>query len=1094
MSEALPKRREVKTSHGGGVRLALALLALCVSVCAQGQRPHAQKPLAGTTDAGGAAHARATQAFAEGERLRAQWTADSLRRAVAKYEEALRFWGLTRDTSAEVNVLNVIGDVQFSVGDVAAALVNYEKALASSRLAADRRGEALSLNNVCYARVFIGEAKKALDLCNTALSISRELNDAGLEGQTLGSLGKVYYSLSEMGRALELFAEALPRLRAAGLQQKEAQALLNAGYTHANLSDATRALAAYEEALPLWRAAGDKRGEALTLGALGHLYNKLEEKQKALELYDRTLRLFRAMGDRYGEANTLNGMAFIYRRLGERAAALDYYTKALGLYRLVNHRTGQALALISCGRVYNDLGNYTSALDNFRQAFDISRGLGDPLVESYALGYLGRLYYTQGDRAKALEYYERALELNRVGKDAREEAYTLNNIGYVHAGLGDRTKALDYFQRSLALNEQVSDPGGASLNYYSIARAERDNGRLEEARAAISKALEVSEKLRTKLTGQDSRANFFATVHQQFELYLDVLMRLDRARPDEGFEALAFETAERSRARSLLEALAEARANIRQGVETDLLDRESDLQRRINAKTEQRIQLASGKTSGEALAASERELEALTTEYERVQGQIRASSPRYAALVQPVPLTLREIQQKVLDADTLLLEYALGEERSFMWAVTPDRVKGFELPARAEVERAAGRVYELLTAPNRTLKGETWQQKAARVARAESEYTEAADALGRMLLGPVAGELGEKRIVVVADGALQYVPFAALPEPSGVGGQGPGVGGRGSGNRAGVDDAAARAAQNEASSSKDNAPTSDRPTAHGPQPLILKHEVVSLPSASVLALMREELRGRRPAPKSVAVLADPVFDRADDRLASLKTVGLRRRDTAASARTGAISALRDFDGLGQGEGIGRLPFSRREAEAIMRSAPTGEGMLALGFRASRAVATSGELSQYRIVHFATHGLLNSKSPELSGVVLSLYDETGRDQDGFLQLHEIYNLSLPAELVVLSACQTALGKDVRGEGLIGLTRGFMYAGAPRVVASLWKVDDAATAELMGEFYHSMLTEGMRPAEALRAAQRRMLQQPRRQSPYYWAAFTLQGEWR
>ena len=281
-------------------------------------------------------------------------------------------------------------------------------------------------------------------------------------------------------------------------------------------------------------------------------------------------------------------------------------------------------------------------------------------------------------------------------------------------------------------------------------------------------------------------------------------------------------------------------------------------------------------------------------------------------------------------------------------------------------------------------------------------------------------------------------------------------------------------------------------------PLIVEHEVVSLPSASVLALMRDELRGRRPAPKSVAVLADPVFESDDERLAQAATQGGRRRDDGGNSPDAAAAgvvqrALRDFGEPGEGAGIARLPFSRREAEAIMASLPAGEGMLALGFRASRATATGQELSHYRIVHFATHGLVNGEHPELSGIVLSLFDERGRRQDGFLQLSEIYNLNLPADLVVLSACQTALGKEVRGEGLIGLTRGFMYAGAPRVVASLWKVDDAATARLMAEFYRAMLGEGKRPADALRAAQVYMWRQNQWHSPYYWAAFTLQGEW-
>jgi CHAT domain-containing protein len=205
-----------------------------------------------------------------------------------------------------------------------------------------------------------------------------------------------------------------------------------------------------------------------------------------------------------------------------------------------------------------------------------------------------------------------------------------------------------------------------------------------------------------------------------------------------------------------------------------------------------------------------------------------------------------------------------------------------------------------------------------------------------------------------------------------------------------------------------------------------------------------------------------------------------------------MTALRDV-GLGQDGKLGRLTYSRQEARAIAGAVQAQQSFSALDFKASRETATSPELSKYRIIHFATHGVLDLEHPELSGIVLSMVDEKGQPQDGYLRLHEIYNLNLPAELVVLSACQTGIGKQIKGEGLIALTRGFMYAGAKSVVASLWKVDDAATAELMGEFYKEMFTNKLKPAAALRAAQITMSKKKNRQSPYYWAGFFLQGEW-
>jgi CHAT domain-containing protein len=196
----------------------------------------------------------------------------------------------------------------------------------------------------------------------------------------------------------------------------------------------------------------------------------------------------------------------------------------------------------------------------------------------------------------------------------------------------------------------------------------------------------------------------------------------------------------------------------------------------------------------------------------------------------------------------------------------------------------------------------------------------------------------------------------------------------------------------------------------------------------------------------------------------------------------------------EGAGFSRLLYSRTEAGKILALVGDAQQRLAaLDFAANRETATGAEIAKYRYLHFATHGLLNESHPELSGIVLSLVDEQGQPRDGFLKLSEIYNLKLSADLVVLSACQTALGKQVKAEGIIGLTRGFMYAGAPRVVASLWKVQDDATAELMANFYRAMLREGKRPAEAMRVAQVAMLNKRNWRSPFYWAAFVLQGDW-
>jgi CHAT domain-containing protein len=298
---------------------------------------------------------------------------------------------------------------------------------------------------------------------------------------------------------------------------------------------------------------------------------------------------------------------------------------------------------------------------------------------------------------------------------------------------------------------------------------------------------------------------------------------------------------------------------------------------------------------------------------------------------------------------------------------------------------------------------------------------------------------------------------------------------------------------------KPSRPVAPRPLR--PVPLITAHEIVNLPSASALALIRREAAGRPEANRILAALADPVFEANDPRLAAVKKTALPKgsiafaRSAKSTSATSAppselIRSARSF----HRDGFGRLMFSNEEAEYITGYAPRSATLKATGFEANRQLVASGKLSRYRIIHFATHGLINSEHPELSGLVLSLVDENGKPQDGFLRMSEIFNLQLPADLVVLSACQTAIGKEINGEGLVGLTRGFMYAGAERVVASLWQVDDEATSQLMRYFYRCMLKEGLRPAAALRAAQIEMSKSSRWSSPYYWAGFVIQGEWR
>jgi CHAT domain-containing protein/Tfp pilus assembly protein PilF len=1018
------------------------------------------------------------RAFQEAEQLRARGDAESLRKAIEKYQEAISAYRAAGDRKGEAQTLTVtalvyqvlgekekaldcysralalheqLGDRDYQIqtlngialvykdlGNPRKALEYLEQALPIAQGSKERQGEATTLHNMGLVYYTLGEKLKSIDYCNKALVLQRALGNKRGEANLLGAIGVTYASMGESRTALEYYNQALSIFRSIEDRRDETMCLLAIGRLNQSMDDYGKALDYYNEAAGLARTLKDRAAEAATLLNIASIFEATGEFQKAIESYNNALRLHRDVGYRPGEAADLGNLGGVYRSLGDYEKALDLYTQALSLQRAVQSRTGEATALENLGSIQLRLGDSQSALDSLTQSVSLRRALGERRGEAAALNGLGQVYLSTSNYEKATELFNQALTLNREVGSRRGEALSLTGLGQVYARLGDHEKAINTCDQGLSIFKAIGDRGGEASTLHTIARIERSRGNIAAARSRVEYALQIIESLRSTLFDQTLRASYLASAQEAYETYIDVLMRLHKEDPSAGYDAAALQASERARARGLLELLTESAADIRQGVDPALLERERSLQHALNIKANRQRQLLAAKHTPEQAAAALKELDSAAAEYQNVEAQIRSSSPRYAALTQPAPLSIAEIRQQVLDPTTLLLEYSLGDERSYLWVVSSTSITSHELPGREAVESAARRFYELSKS-----NGDM------------DQIAEAASGLSQMLLAPAAAQLGTTRLLIVANGALQYVPFAALPVPG------------------------LQASPN------------GRLPSSASLSLIAEHEIITLPSASTLAVLRRETAGRVPVEKAVAAIADPVFGTLDPRVDSTLPPPARKRP----------DTFQDFERAGRELGVTgadaqfpRLLGTRREAEAVLALAAEGDSKRALDFAASRATATSPELSRYRVVLFATHALLNNSHPELSGIVLSLVDEQGKPQDGFLRLHDIYNLKLPAEVIVLSACQTGLGKDVKGEGLVGLTRGFMYAGARRVVATLWKVDDKATAELMKLFFEGLLKAKLRPAEALRTAQINLAKQRPWQSPYYWAAFVLQGEWK
>jgi len=848
-----------------------------------------------------------------------------------------------------------------------------------------------------------------------------------------------FNQLSDFRNMLKYAKEALALAQKAHDRPLEAVLENFVGGASNALGDVKDALAHYERAVLLARET--RTSEASALNNIGAVYSEVSDQQKALEYFQQALPLYKSFANQFAEGITLSNIGNSYNKLGEPQKALDYLQQALPKFRALGSKNPESLTLLNMGNAYSRMCDYEKALSYFNQARTIQQQTGNKAQEADTFDQLGVLYSQQNQAQKALEYHQQALQLQRASGNVRREGISLSNLGHVYTVLGRTAEGLDHFDQALAIFRRLGDLNNTAVTLEGRARAEQKRGNLVESRKNIEESLALIETVRAQTGSQQHRASYLASREKAYEFFVDLLMQQHAKDPGKGYDAEALQVSERGRARSLTEMLNEAHVDILHGVDAGLVQKEREIRLSLNAKAQRQIQLTAQKGKQEDIDALNKEISALEDDYQQVQVAIRRASPAYAGLMQPQPLGLKGIQEQ-LDANTILLEYSLGDERSYLWAVTQNSLKTYELPKRDDVAKVAQQVYQSMVARSVVKPVETPAQRQARIVAADEQFQKAASELARMIIAPATAELGTKRLVVIADGALQYVPFAALP-------------------------------------------------VNGP--LVVNHEIVSLPSASSLAIQRQTLANRQPAPKGIAVVADPVFSTADVRF---KNSG-GAKDVAHAAASNATDT-RILEHLSGGPmngqlAIRRLPFTRQEAEQILAVAPAGANFKAIDFRANRATATSGELSQYRYVHFATHGYLDTTTPSLSAIVLSMIDEQGKPQDGFLRAHDIYNLHLPAELVVLSACETGLGKDVRGEGLDGITRGFMYAGARRVVVSLWNVNDKATASLMHRLYLGMLRGNKTPAAALRAAQIEMLRSKQWQSPYYWAPFVMQGEW-
>ena len=872
-----------------------------------------------------------------------------------------------------------VGERERAAAEVSARLVEADRALAH------------------------GHEEQTREQLEAALAAAQRAGDSDLTAVVLSRLGWFERDLSRFPDALAHFEAA----RRIWLGQPQEAPLFNwIALCRYDSSDSPGAMQAAGEAVILGRRLsklGIRSQEAAALNNLGFAYTALGEPGQARFALRQAIEIGRELDALADLSRALVNSGDLELDYGSLQRAHQHYIEALEVAVRSGDIREEANALHKLGNARRHLGLPGHGVGELRRALRLALRAGDRLIAARAELSLGAALELEGDLDGALATFESARR-RADGVAPRLAANAAASAGPLLESRQRLHLALERYASALETYVEREDALGEISVRSRIARVHETKGDLERALTEIEGVLEDIESVRRKPLSSEGRIKFLAAQRESYELAVRVLMALHEQHPAQGYVGRAAAVVERTRARALVDDVAAPAPDAHGNPEFDERARlaAGELRERHH---ERRVLLEQG-GAADRLAEIEAEIPFLERDLDEARAEARQLDPRLAP---PEPLGL-EGMQALLDEKTLLLVYSLGEPQSHLWIVRRDGIVARPLADRRSLETLVGRARESLADPRRP-----WPAPDLRV-------------LSRELLP--TGALTRKRLVVIADGALQAVPFEALLDP-------------------------------DAADGEDRA-------------LIDSYEIVGLPSATLLDLQRRATP-RSPSGCEVAVLADPLFRPGGDPRPGFEQ-GMRL------LASGGRSALEP------------LTFSDDEAGAILALVPPDRRLGLLGAAATREAAMSPEVGRCRILHFATHGLLDNRFPWLSSLAFSRYDAQGRPVDDFLLgAYEIHGLDLPADLVVLSACETGLGQEAWGEGLLGLTRAFMAAGSRRVVVSLWPVNDMATAEFMERFYRQMLVNERSASEALRAAKLELREDPRWQAPYYWSGFVLYGDW-
>jgi CHAT domain-containing protein/tetratricopeptide (TPR) repeat protein len=1009
--------------------------------------------------------------------------------ALAASQAAVRLHRALGDARGEASALGNVAIAEDDLGQYDAAMLAGRQALALQTRVNDRLGMANSLGALGIVEMHLGHNANALSDARRSRTIDLAIgNRRGVADET-GRIGIVEEEAGRYDDALRDLGKTLALQRAIGNVLGAAKALNNTGIVEEHLGRYAPALRSETASRELFREIHDRLGEANASGDIGIVDADLGRYGDALHAHEDALAVHHALGDRLGEAEDLTNAGIAAEDLGRYDDALRVLDRALAIERAIRDPLDEANALGNAGIVDEDLGRYEAALTAFQKALAINRKLANKRGEASDLGDVGVVAAALGRADQALEAQEDAYALDLAIGDAPGQAEDLNNVGTLEERAGRYADALHAQRRALAIDRVLPDRLGEAEAYGNISVAEERLGRIaqadSDARRAVAldgalgareslwralraaahaearldrrddalsdydRALAQIESLRAGLRSETDRRSFFENKLFVYEEYVAYLCDLDRRFPGGGYDRKALEVFEREQGRAFLEEIGQSSARQFSGVPASVTTAENELAIALD-RVDASLLRARGASDIDAAAISARESErdALRERQLALERRIRASYPAYYELTHPLPADPASLQQLLGPGDVTLV-YGVLESSTALWVIDRARIRLFVL--QGGTDAVAASVGRFLEAPHALEDafhaGAKRRQLVARANADSSGFSQRGYAFYRWLVpeGARATVDAAQNLSIVPTAALYKVPFEALT-------------------------------------------TRDPTTTAEPHFLIEDHAVSYLSSASLLAVLRRAQAHRRPARYPLLAFANPDFGSSP------------QTDAAASAR-GAV--LANYVALGTADTtFPQLDGTEAEARAVIAALAPPQQSHPLYDReaASRAnlmrmdgasCASTGCLSDYRYVLFATHAILPDEDRGWHEPALVLaHPERG---DGFLTMADVFGLTLDADVVSLSACNTGNGDYTRGDGVRGLTQAFMYAGTPVVSVTLWELSDEA-APLMTPAFYAGLNAGESAASALRAAKLKLLHgdDALLRDPYYWAPVVVFGD--